>query len=196
MIAVGVGVGLYNYNRLKLIYDNFNRADTVTGLGNPVVGPSAWASFAAPSVWGISSGRAYLATAGAGVDRAVITVPNLPSNYAIQCQFPVIADNQRIVIKIIDASNELYVGIASGIYTLVQRVGASPVTIGSTGVTAAAGDVVRAEIRGNSISVLINGVYYLRDVAVNALFASTKTVGICSVGSVTPRFDEFLVETI
>lgn len=137
-----------------LAYDDFNRADTTTGLGTATDG-KVWQNSARHRILGNrlkgvdGTGSEPTAWVNAGVANYTVTATNWSG----------VADG-GLVGRYTDDNNLWigYSGVAGNVYTIHKREGSVYTQVAASTITPAAGDRVDLVFNGNSITLKVNGV--------------------------------------
>lgn len=176
-----------------LATDNFDRADSTTGLGTAVTGQN-WSSHA--GTWGISGNKAYTV-----VDWSVTCLNVTGSaNSKVSADISVNAsnDNGGIVARLSDPSNFFLFNFQSTdqkLY-LYKYVGGSATSLQSVPLTLASGTTHNFAVvaYGSQIKCYVDGVLYI---TVNDTFNATNTwQGFRQTSSTMQYFDNFKVESL
>ena len=171
------------------IFDDFNRADNSTSMGNAVTG-QPW--IIQVDAWGIFNNQAHVSTS-AGQSTAVIDSLHA-DNIAIQVTFALNSNEQRLIFRYGGIANHWYVRRNGANYELVKFIANSPVSMGTFTTTPASNDVIRVELYGSSIAVKING---NEVITADDSFNQSATIhGIGSLSNNTPLWDDFSVTEI
>lgn len=166
-------------------FDDFTGADSGAAIGAAVVGGS-WT--AGVGTWGLSNNLAYL-TAATG--NAVATLTTTVSDCSIQVTLYTNVADMRLVFRLSDTSNYLYVERTSTGYILGKRDTGANSTLASYVTTPLDGDEIRVVASGSAIKVLING--YER-VSYTSTFNSTAVKhGIGSLSGASGRWNDFVI---
>lgn len=166
-----------------LLLDDFNRANSTTSLGSAIAGGPYTVR---AGTWGINSNRAYTSVSTA---ESLVTFP-AATDVDLQVTFAVLGGH--LVLRWVDSSNYWLIGPASGtsgVWTVWRKRAGTFVVAASSGVTAAAGDVVRAIASGRFLYFYANTkmVIAIED---NAFPAATSTCGLRLSSTTTGRFDD------
>lgn len=172
-----------------LLSDDFNRANSTTTLGSPVVGgPYTVQS----GTWGINSNEAYLT---AGISGAQVTFP-AAINVDISAKMVLVTNanvSHGLMFRWVDANNFWVLARGSSGNMAISRCVAGALTQVSPDFSQVAGDVVGVKAFGDQIAWYRNGVQL--GVLTDQWFATAGTVaGLRSGGITTPRFDDLLVQ--
>lgn len=169
--------------------DNFNRADTTSGLGTPSDGGSAWVALS--GVWGISSNQAY---ESAGGPHSVAVLDSGTADVTVQMTLTAVGGNNAgVVARASDDNNYLLLAIYGGNTLEIYRRDAGSFVSLLAPVTSAyaAGDVFKLTVNGTSVTAYQNGV---SKGTVTSAFNQTATKhGLRSHQSIAHRFDDFSV---
>lgn len=194
-IGIGIGIGL-DYDstlagsgKTRYVFDDFNRVDNPSSLGNTVTGQT-WDPVV--DVWGILNNHARLSSSSA---TSIAVIESLQSTgISVQCIFSINSNEQRILFRYTDASNYWYVRRLSVNYELYKLVAGVDNLVDTFGTSPIGGDVIRVELVGSIINVKINGVI---DLTANDGFNQSATIhGIGCVANTTPQWDDFIVEEL
>lgn len=173
-----------------LLQDDFNRADSTTSLGSPLIGgPYTVRS----GTFGISTNRAYNNPAVAGSHVTFPAAANVDYQFVIPVT-PTTSSRPQAVIRWVDASNfvALDVRAGSGIGQILIMVAGTFHVMADFAVTAVAGDTYRFQAYGEDIVVYRNGSLLAR--AKDPKFATATVAGFRGQGSTAPYWDDLLVQ--
>lgn len=177
--------------------DGFNRASGTTGLGALETG-EVWVD-RAPSIWGITGGQAYVATATLGQDCVTTVDTDIVSPFIVQAKvWPGAAFAAGLVAHFDPAtSSYVYAAVESGQLSLNLRVGATRTPYATVPVNWSAGDVMAIEVNGTTLRVLQNNVERIGPTLVTAYSTnSIQGLFVSAAGAANPlsaRFDDFRV---
>lgn len=133
------------------IVDSFNRADGPIGLADS---GQAWTTLS--GTWAISGNAMQCVTASGNRDMIAIDLGR--SDVTAQVKVLTVLAPQGMALRIVDNVN--YIGVVNNANTtyVIFRVQANTATAlaTSTGVTPAAGDVLKAVLTGSTINVYLN----------------------------------------
>lgn len=170
--------------------DDFDRADSTTGLGTTLDGKTWVQIYAAPNVIGISGNKAY--NAGSSNSIAILDV-GLEA-YSVSAVLAEIGTQGWIVANRKDAARFWRFGTYSGHLAIERYNGGKDIDgIAPAGTIAPSpGDVLRIDVSGHSAKFYWNGeLIYTAD---GTLFHAATTVGIQATGATPTKFDAFCVE--
>ena len=197
-MAIGVYVGTLIGNdgvaggissSIVYVFDDFNRINNQTSMGNAVTG-QPWEI--AVDIWGILNNQAYLSTS---IGTSIATIDSLQStNIAVQCTFSINSHEQRLLFRATTTSNYWYVRRFSTNYELHKLVAGVDTLVDTFSTSPLGGDVIRVELVGNVIAVKVNGVAALD--TTDAFNQSATDHGIGSVANNTPQWDNFSVSSL
>lgn len=161
-----------------VVFDNFRRPDSSTGLG---VSRSGHPWVASSSTWGISGGRAYVPASANNI--ATIAVA---ADVRVGMQISTYAAGLFLIWRYQDASNFFRVGtfgtLGADATYYVQRIQTTATTL-ATGIwTARSGDWVEVETSGSAISIYING--QLAWSGTDSYLSATTNVGMQTASTV------------
>ncbi|HZH13244.1 MAG TPA: hypothetical protein VE057_02670 [Archangium sp.] len=176
------------------LYDSFSRADSTTSLGSLEVGFQAWSVTPATARWGISAGKAYLATDDGTWNDHYATV-NATANVRVLVTLSSRGQFSGLTFRFIDRGNcwKLATDTGGGKYFLTKFVNGTqtfPLAIAQAPV---AGDVLEVRASGDRIDVYINGV--LKGGVNDASHQGATRVGLLGSMDNLARYDEFKVYT-
>ncbi len=168
--------------------DTFNRTDSAASIGTATSG----GTYTVSGTWGISTNRAYPVASGR------VLAATGSSNHEVSIRFADMtsAIQQWLIARATDASNYWRVGSSSpnsaGQSILVmQSIVAGAVSINREIGSFARGDVVSMRCVGNTIEVLINGVFQHREVSTTSLAGASA--GFQANAGANTFFDDFVV---
>jgi hypothetical protein len=176
------------------LYDSFTRANSATSLGSLEQGGQAWSVTPSGTSWGVTSGRAYLATDDATWNDHYATV-NGSANVRVLVTLATLGQYSGLTFRFVDRNNcwKLATDTSAGKYFLTKFVGGTqtfPLQIAQAPV---AGDVLEVRTNGSRIDVYINGV--ARGGVTDTSHQTATRVGLLSSQDNLARFDEFRVYT-
>lgn len=178
-----------------IVFDDFNRADNATSMGNAVTG-QAW--LPTSGNFGIDSNQAYCSRASGS---AFCVVDSGASDCVITIEVPIVYKNStsstRIVFRATDANNIMWLASRSAIsynWGIVMINGGVATTPYALDCVANNDDVVKITLNGSSVRISVNGTEYLNE---TITFNATATKhGIGSASSYLSRYDNFSVEAL
>lgn len=167
------------------LQDDFNRANSATVPGPPVVGGPYTASV---GTWGVNGNALYTSVATSG---SVLTAPAAADIDVSATNTVLGATSQGLLFRVLDATNFWYWGISSGTVILQRRVAGVAVNLFSA-VGGAAGDTFRAIAKGDDIWVYYNGkhVIHIND----PQFNTQNKVGFWVNSTTAARWDNVLAQ--
>lgn len=172
------------------VYDDFNRADSNTTLGNAFTG-QVWTPVG--STWGISNNIAYSVSTGTTHKRAVID--SGVSDCQVQVTIPASTSGNgtRLIFRYIDTSNEWMID-ETGKYRVCKRVAGVFTIVFTSLIYVKNGDILKAICNGENIKCYINDVlfYETNDTASQT---ATKHGFEVYTGNST-AFDNFIVSPL
>lgn len=170
-----------------IVSDTFDRADSTTSLGSADTG-QAWTALS--GTWGISTNAAYLP--GSASPAVAVIDSGKADLIAIEAKIPAFGSATRIVARV-SAANTHILAQGEGTAYVLYKINAGTYTALGTGsaVAPAAGDVMRLELRGDEIKMLVNGVVIYT--ATEALNQTVTSHGISGVTADGKRWDNFKV---
>jgi hypothetical protein len=169
------------------VVDSFNRADSVTSLGNADSG-QAWQALI--GTWGISSNQAYLQT-DTVPNEAIAVVDSGKSDCTVTAKMAVAVDGWRLTWRAADGANHFMLLRFGGSINVYRKQAGTFNQIGSAVVVPANGDVLSVVLSGTSHVVKLNGATI---VSVTDAFQATATKhGIGNSAVNGARFDDFSV---
>lgn len=174
-----------------LAADDFNRADSATGLGVTLDGKT-WTQVSGVDLVGIAGGMTYPVTTGNCV--ALLDVGKV--NYSISAVLGAVGGagaSGYLVLNREDATHFWRIGQSGG-QLLIQRYNGTldinPYLLDIVAVKN--GDILRADVSGKSAKFYLNGeLMYSTD---GGLFENVTTVGVQASGATHTKFDAFAVE--
>lgn len=190
-------------NAAYSISDDFNRADAAT-LGVTPVGAKTWNTFSTGTpLVGIagncgfvnsssqSNSYAYVVSASADIDvTATLAVIGSDPNYA--GVIARVVDRENMVVLQYDAS-----GPTATAYSVYKEIAGAYTLLGSTtGITPAAGDVLRLKVTGtNTVDCYVNGTHFgpYTATGISASSINAGLQGASIAAASTARFDNFSV---
>lgn len=164
--------------------DNFDRADTTTGLGTATSG-HAWSSVLGNPL-GIVSKEAYLPTAANS--RSIID-PGI-ADLRLGVTYKTVGSAGYIMFRYVDGSNLWRVGHSGSIIQLQKIVAGALTTVKTTSALVRNGDRLEVEARGSEIRLYLNGLELYR--ATDSALSTGTKVGI-NIDNTTVRLDNFTV---
>ena len=169
--------------------DNFNRTDDATTLGTATSG-GAWTAVSGPTnVLGLVGSKCYNVTTGnCRSYRDVGT-----TEYQVRATLDTKSAEQWLMLRRIDDSNLIRVGVSSSVGQLKYQVvtSGSAVTDTSLGITPANGDEIIVRCAGAEITIWLNERYVTKVICGQGLTTGT-TVGIQMSGTLGGRIDNFI----
>ncbi|MCP3138655.1 hypothetical protein [Pyxidicoccus xibeiensis] len=176
------------------LYDAFSRANSATTLGSLELGGQPWSYTPSGTAWGISSGRAYLATDDATWNDHYATV-NGAANVRVMVTLATPGQHSGLTFRFVDRANcwKLATDVSAGKYFLTKFVAGTQTFPLQLAQAPVAGDVLEVRTSGTRIDVYINGV--LKGGVNDASHQTATRVGLLSSQDNLARFDEFKVYT-
>lgn len=175
------------------LYDSFTRVNS-TSLGSLEQGSQAWSLTPAGTAWGVTSGRAYLATDDATWNDHYATV-NGSANVRVLVTLATLGQFSGLTFRFVDRANcwKLATDTSAGKYFLTKFVGGTQTFPLQIAQAPAAGDVLEVRTSGTRIDVYINGV--LKGGVNDTSHQTATRVGLLASQDNLARFDEFKVYT-
>lgn len=174
--------------------DTFTRADSATSLGSPSDGGSAWVALS--GTWGISSNTAYSASSGS---QEIAYLESSEANVIVEATITSIFGREgALSFRVVDGSNYciLWVNGTSG-FRLYDNVAGSFTQRGSSNTTVpTAGDVVKVEANGTSVTAYLNGSALTGLTGVTMTAHQTATKHGLRAHNSNPAFDLFSITPI
>lgn len=192
--GVNVSVDLYPQKVYKgtVVYDSFNRADTVF-MGTPDISPdkTPWESITGS---GLSiTNKTVVPTTTSLVIRAIDS--GVSDNCEISVRFPTVSVDKRLYFRIVDSLNNFVIKITSGnVYQLSRVLNGTATTLGAGTTIANNGDVLKVNLKDTSIKVYINDT--LEFSATDSNFLTATKHGIGSTANTSGSFDDFQVVAV
>ena len=176
------------------LYDSFTRADSTTSLGSLETGSQAWSVTPTTAQWGISGGRAYLATDDGTWNDHYATI-NAAANVRVMVTLTTLGEYSGLTFRFIDRGNcwKLATDLGGGKYFLTKFVNGTQTFPLSISQAPAAGDVLEVRTSGDRVDVYINGV--LKGGVNDASHQSATRAGLLGSMDNLARYDEFKVYT-
>lgn len=178
-------------NAVSLPSDDFNRADTDTGLGTSSSGHTWLTGGAGNSVWGIDTNRAKKVD---GAIAAVAYIDSGVSDCTVEVTMATIDTRCGLSFRFSDNSNWWYLWWLTSTSFQVRKVeGGSSSAVFSHTQTMANGDVLKVVLSGDQIGVYIND--DLKTTITDSFNQTAEGHGIYreSGGGGDPRWDDFSV---
>jgi len=167
------------------LQDDFNRTNSTTSPGTPVVGGPYTVLV---GTWGINTNQLYTSASTAS---SVITAPAAADIDITATNTVLGASSQGMLFRVQDATNFWYWGISSGTVILQKRT--AGVALNYASVTGgAAGDTFRAVAKGNDIWTFYNGTLFLK--VTDPAFNTQTKVGFWINSSTAARWDNVLAQ--
>ena len=170
------------------VVDNFNRVDNAV-VGSAITG-QLWAVISGS--WGIENNKAKLIVTSGSTDRIVIDAGI--SDCYIKVTFVTNMNDQRILFRYKNTTNELFVKIGPTTCAIYRRVSGTATLIGQISHACIPNDVLSVRCSGNNISFYVNEVLKIE---LSEEVNKTNTIhgfGGLNVSGLT--FDDFSVEAI
>jgi hypothetical protein len=175
------------------ILDSFNRGDSTTSLGTTETG-QAWRNDNS-AVWGVSGGKAYVATAGASGGQSYADVECGSADVTVSAVITGLLSgglafrhnltNLNGYVLVINNNGSLQIYRSAGAYGVESYT-----TIGQSVVLAVLGDTVSITASGSTLQGKINGVTVVT--ATDATYTGTRH-GLYNFGVNAGRLDNFTV---
>lgn len=150
------GEVVWSVETLVLGSDTFERQDNPALIGELLTGQD-WQRAPGTYTWGITGGTAYASALGAasGVVYAEFGAANVILEMTVSTN---VAGAVRLVGRVTDENNYLFLEASSGGYTLKKRVAGVDTTIGAlVGPAPANGHVLKLSMEGNTLNTYVNG---------------------------------------
>lgn len=181
--------------------DNFDRADSASGLGTASDGGTWSYAELSTGLYGISGNRAYMATPVNGA-KALRTVGT--ANTKVSVLVPTLTwtgsasgtENAGVLLYADDLNYLTATWQADGSLRLYKRVSSTYTQVGATlaAGTVAVGDSVELEKIGTAVKVYVNGVEVLSATVSDASIASVPYAGLRNAGTLVKYWDDFSAE--
>jgi hypothetical protein len=202
------GMALGGGGGTDILFDDFNRANSTSSLGN-LVTPSTTAWTVSEGTWGISSNKAYYSGDNSGTaSRKFITADAGVSSGTLSCKvtYSSTLTQSFLVARYVDVSNFLMVAIfqngSTSTLVLYRVVAGAYTNIGSSSVSNIAGstNTIAVVLSGNSITVKNNNSTVIT--ATESTFNTATKFGFGNYSGNDPanadgldtRFDDFIVQ--
>lgn len=189
MIGINLGVGIGKRSKSYIVYDSFDRVDSITSLGNTNTG-QAWQALR--GTWGISNNQAYIVTGASGLQIIAVVDINTP-NCNVSVKFSKVSSETRLVFRVKDADNYITLRSVSNGYSLRRYVNRAGTELAFWATTPKDGDVIEVKLSNNDITVYING---NQRMDISDTYNNTETKHGLGTYNTTPTdmFDNFKVE--
>jgi hypothetical protein len=171
-----------------IVYDSFNRADSSTTLGVTDTGHSYQILSGSAPKFGIEGNQAKKFT---GASDYVVVDSGISDGY-VEITFSTLATDQRLIFRATDLLNNIILTKnASNQYQLIKVVAGAATVLQTLSVTPANGDVIRATLNANNITMSVNGVS--QTTISDSNFTTATKHGFGSKADLTAKWDNFIV---
>jgi hypothetical protein len=172
-----------------LLQDDFNRTNSTTSLGSPVVGGPYTVR---TGVWGINNAEAYLTTVSSGAHVTFPAAVNVDISYK-----PAISPGSQVqagmLLRWVDANNHWLIQHRSGPAVSLYRCNAGTYTEMANIGAWVLGDIVGLKAYGDQIGLYRNGMQVA--LVQDHWFSTAGTLaGLRNGGTTTARWDDVLVQ--
>ncbi|MDC0711453.1 hypothetical protein POL68_23480 [Stigmatella sp. ncwal1] len=176
------------------LYDSFTRANSATTLGSLETGGQSWSYTPSTATWGVTSGKAYLATDDGTWNDHYATVQG-SANGRVLVTLSTLGQYSGLTFRFTDRNNcwKLATDTSAGKYFLTKFVGGTQTFPLQIAQAPAAGDVLEVRTSGTRIDVYINGV--LKGGVNDASHQTAARAGLLGSQDNLARYDEFKVYT-